>query len=197
MSYSRLRLSLRQMGAAGDIRVLVGIVVIFAASCATAPVPGPAPASAPAPIGRLIDDASPMSCPGGRAPERQFVNCPATELDPRDPNAVTITRDPRQPCLVTGVSACHIGIAGPPGSYALVCRDDQGTISGPVRLVAPDSSLIAGGGCEHSVAIGAWLTWADGQLASAVAYDHGIKRGIEIQINRFTRHVTARYHESP
>lgn len=179
-----------------DIAVLVSIAVLSVGCGATAPSPGPSAAKAPMPTGRLADHAWAMSCPGGRTPERDLVSCKQPDLDPTSPDAVTITHDRREPCFLTGVVACHVGMAGPPGSTALVCRDDQGTLSGPVRLVAPDSSVIMEGDCEHSVAIGAWFSWADGHLASAVAYDQGVKRGLEILVDRFDRHVTARYHGS-
>lgn len=166
---------------------------MISAGCG-APPPRPAPVRPPLPVGRFPDDVS-MSCPGGHTPERHLVRCKQPELDPHAPNRLTLTRAPREPCRLTGVVACHVGIAGPPGSNALVCRDDQGTITGPVHLLAPDSSVITEGDCDHSLAIGAWFTWADGHLASAVAHDQGVKRGLAIEVDRFDRHVTARYHE--
>jgi hypothetical protein len=41
--------------------------------------------------------------------------------------------------------------------------------------------VILDGDCERSVAVGAWFTWADGRLAFAVGYGHGVQRGVEIK----------------
>jgi len=151
--------------------------------------PAQAPAPAHVPIGREPDATPPITCPSGNAPEQVAVGCEHPDQDPKDPKSITLDRDPRAVCNFPTAIACHINLSGPagspPGSIASFCRDADGTISGAIRLIAPDASIITEGACEQSLAIGAWLSWADGHLAWAGAYEHGVKRGVEIEVNRF------------
>ncbi|CAN5176166.1 hypothetical protein BH11MYX1_BH11MYX1_51420 [soil metagenome] len=176
------------------------VIAAMLASCSPSPPPT-APAPPHVPVGRNADTTPPITCPSGNAPEQVAVGCEHPEQDPKDPKSITVDRDPRAVCNFPRVIACHINLSGPagspPGSIASFCRDADGTISGAIRLIAPDTSIITEGACEKSLAIGAWLSWTDGHLAWGGAYEHGVKRGVEIEVNRFDHHVTARYHGVP
>lgn len=143
------------------------------------------------PVGRNADTTPPITCPSGNASEQVLVSYSPPELDP---GSLSIDNGPRQACILTGVVACHVGMYGPPGSIASFCRDSGGTISGAVRLVAPDASIVEEGSCDQSLATGAWFVWAGGHLAWAVAYDRGVKRGMEIELNEYDHRFTGRYH---
>jgi hypothetical protein len=81
-------------------------------------------------------------------------------------------------CAQHRVNVCGVYMEGPPGSHALVCRDAKNVITGAVRLVAPDGSLLVEGACVANVPTGAWIWWRAGQVENVMGYDHGMARGV-------------------
>lgn len=133
-----------------------------------------------------------LACPDARPAERHDVSCKMPSLDP---HAVTVDRDARQPCYTLGVNACGGALTGPAGSYVLLCRDTEGSFSGPVRVVAPDGSVVIEGDCDHSAPVGAWFRWAGGHLEGAAGYERGQQRGVVIEVDLHSGRVSSRYVE--
>jgi len=165
---------------------------VLALGCGVAdrPPPHTNPAVLPTPTGRVAD---PLQCPDQRPPTRDAAACEPQTLG-EEGNGVRLTR-PNGPtptplglpgrseqnrCGHESIVLCGFFAAGPPGSYALSCRDATGSLTGGVRFVAPDGSVLTEGTCDRGRAIGAWLWWSDGRLVRAAAMVDRVSVGLEV-----------------
>jgi len=155
------------------MRMVALVVVGLGAGCASADtaVQRVVAATPPLPKGRLAD---PLVCPDQRPPVRTESACDDVPLY-LGGHGLRITRPlgPTPPpsgvprphrCGTLGIVLCDHFAEVPTGSYALMCRDPGGELTGGARLVAPDGSVVTEGACDHGGAIGARLSWSGGRL---------------------------------
>jgi hypothetical protein len=183
--------------------IFVGLAV--SGGCRGASVTSTAPVLAQStfpekiPAGRF---AEPLRCDNGRPPERTRASCfVPNEVGVRRTGGIQIDNgryDPRPPplpgeppCNSVSMYLCGVHVTGGYGSYALTCRDAQDQPTGIARLMAPDSSVLAEGVCEHGRGIGTWLGWRFGRLVGAFSIVDSQVYGLKLYWNDGAYHTRA------
>jgi hypothetical protein len=160
------------------------VVVVSACSAPANPSPNQAKPPPKLPAGR---DAAVLTC-GTATLERHAAACDAVDVDgsgssidpPPLPHLPTDAerRQAAARCAQHRVKVCGVQMEGPPGSQAQLCRDPKKLVTGAVRLVAPDGSVLVEGACVANVPTGAWIWWRAGRVEHVIGYDGGRARGV-------------------
>jgi hypothetical protein len=163
------------------------LLLLVVSACSAPPKPKPTPPTPTPqkpPVGR---EAAPLAC-GIATLERHAIACEVVNVGPSGPSLdpqpmphLPTDAERRQAaarCAQHRVTICGVYMEGAPGSQALVCRDSKNQITGGVRLVAPDGSVVVEGACMADVPTGAWIWWRAGQVEAVSGYDAGQARGV-------------------
>lgn len=172
-------------------RMALVLCAMFAMGCWAEQTPTRTARAEAKPTGRTADL---LECPARRPPVRNSAGCEPRILGEQG-DGVSLSSSPNGPtppplglpgrtemkrCTRESLVLCGFFVEGPPGSYALSCRDGEGNVTGSARFVAPDGSVLAEGSCDRGRALGAWLWWSGHRLVRAVATVDNVSLGLEL-----------------